>query len=74
MGRGTDQPESSVGSSLIVPTSSGMQFPPDIFPDNLTQTSLIGGKDILVIILDIELLSVWFSFVTYHALIPFLLY
>lgn len=51
----THQPYPHVRRNLIIPTSPRMQFPTDIFPDNLGKPAFVGGVDVFVVGLDLEL-------------------
>lgn len=47
--RRTHKPEPEVGCDLVVPASSGVQLSSNVLADNLGQSSLVGGVDVLVV-------------------------
>jgi hypothetical protein len=51
----THQPDAHVCRDLVVPAPAGVQLAADILADDLAQSALVGGVDVLVIREDLEL-------------------
>ena len=51
----THEPETCIGGSLIVPTSSSVYFAPNARPDDLRQAAFVGSENVFVVRLDVEL-------------------
>lgn len=48
------QPQAHVGSDLLVARAAGVQFAADLLANDLAQTALVGGVDVLVVGLGLE--------------------
>ena len=55
MARSTYQPNTHIRSDLIVPASTSVQLASNVLADNLGQAAFVGGVNILVVRLDLEL-------------------